>query len=191
MKPMKIQRVNVRIKKLHKDAVIPKYAKVGDAGFDLYATEDVIIEPGEPVIIPTGLAFGLPEGYEIQVRPRSGVSSKSKLRVANSPGTVDYGYRGEVGVIVDNISNMVYEYEEEDDWSYARIITETSSWVDTLDGEQELEDYQYPVGTIKIRKGDRIAQGVLAEVPMARFEEVDELDETERGADGFGSSGVQ
>lgn len=180
----------VLVKKMHEDAVIPKYAKAGDAGFDLVAVEDVIIMPGDTKIVKTGLAFAIPEGYEIQIRPRSGVSAKTTIRVANAPGTIDSGYRGEVGVIVDNVANMVYEYEDGDDWSYARIISETSSWVDTIDDKQELLVHQYPVGTIKIRKGDRIAQGVLAEVPTAIFEEVAELGDTERGEGGFGSSGV-
>lgn len=79
----------VKIKQLHADAVIPKYARAFDAGFDLVAVEDVIILPGETAKIPTGLAFALPDGYELQVRPRSGISAKSKLRISNAPGTVD------------------------------------------------------------------------------------------------------
>lgn len=168
---MKIQRANVRVKKLHPDAVIPKYARMGDAGFDLCAVEDVIIAPGQTVVVKTGLAFGLPEGYELQVRPRSGVSTKSMLRIVL--GTVDYGYRGEVGVIVDNVARHTYN-------SVSR----------TIDGRGVI-DRNIEGNSIVIRKGDRIAQGVLTEVPMARFEEVDELDETERGARGFGSTGVK
>jgi len=91
----------MKVKKMHPDAVIPKYAQQGDSGFDLVAVEDVIIEPGETKLIKTGLAFDIPEGFEIQVRPRSGITLKTKLRV--QLGTVDAGYKGEVGVIVDNI----------------------------------------------------------------------------------------
>ncbi|MFJ8266792.1 dUTP diphosphatase [Peribacillus asahii] len=94
--------MNVKIKKISEHAVIPKYAKQGDSGFDLVAIEDVVIEPGETKKIPTGLAFEIPQGYELQVRPRSGITSKTKLRV--QLGTVDAGYRGEVSVIVDNIA---------------------------------------------------------------------------------------
>src|SRR5690606_10358288 len=90
----------VKVKRLHPDAVIPTKAHAADAGFDLVAVEDAVIEPGETVLIKTGLAFELPEGFEMQIRPRSGVTLKTKLRV--QLGTVDSNYRGEVGVIVDN-----------------------------------------------------------------------------------------
>src|SRR5574342_1134669 len=94
--------LNVKIKRLNEAAVIPKYAREGDAGFDLIATQDVIIEPGATTLVPTGLAFELPPGYEMRIRPRSGVTFKTKLRV--QLGTIDSGFRGEVHVIVDNIS---------------------------------------------------------------------------------------
>src|SRR5699024_5645455 len=92
--------VRVGFKRLSSDAVIPTKAHASDSGFDLYASEDVIIEPGETVIVPTGIAIELPPGYEAQVRPRSGVTAKTKLRV--QLGTIDNGYTGEIGVIVDN-----------------------------------------------------------------------------------------
>src|SRR5690625_4442372 len=98
--------MNLSVKKLHPDAVIPKYAKKGDSGFDLVAVEDMVIEPGETKLIKTGLAFEIPEGYEIQVRPRSGITLKTKLRV--QLGTIDSNYRGEVGVIVDNITPKIF-----------------------------------------------------------------------------------
>ena len=82
---------------------VPVYAKQGDSGKDVRAKQDYIIRPGETAIVGTGLYLGIPEYAEIQVRPRSGLSSKTKLRVANSPGTVDSNYREELGVIVDNI----------------------------------------------------------------------------------------
>lgn len=91
--------LRVKIKRL-KDVELPKYAKPGDSGFDLVAAEDIIIWPGETKVVPTGLAFEIPPGYELQVRPRSGISRNTKLRVIL--GTVDSGFRGEVGVIVDN-----------------------------------------------------------------------------------------
>lgn len=181
----------VLVKRLHEDAVLPKYAREGDAGFDLYATEDVTIEPGQTMTIPTGLAFAIPKGYELQVRPRSGVSAKSKLRVANSPGTIDSGYRGEVGVIVDNVANLQWEYLDENYYGARSVEIKTTTLRDMIDGDWEGSDFDTPEGTIFIRKGDRIAQAVITEVPAVVFEEVTELDETERGAGGFGSTGVR
>ena len=171
-----MNRVDVKVKKLHPDAVIPKYSHVFDSGFDLVSVEDVIVEPGQTVKVPTGLAFAIPPGYELQIRPRSGISSKTKLRVSNAPGTVDAGYRGEVAVLVDNIYP---------DTGWNDVL------VNTLDGKQVKAGGIHWEGTYLIRKGDRIAQGVIAPVYQARFEEEDELDETGRGAGGFGSSGVR
>ncbi|EJR42183.1 dUTP diphosphatase [Bacillus cereus group sp. MYBK245-2] len=91
--------LQVKIKRV-KDVELPKYAKPGDSGFDLVAAEDTIIWPGETKVVPTGLCFEIPPGFELQVRPRSGISRNTKLRVIL--GTVDSGFRGEVGVIVDN-----------------------------------------------------------------------------------------
>lgn len=82
---------------------LPEYAKPGDSGMDIRANQTMIIQPGQTVIVPTGIYLGIPAGYEVQVRPRSGLSAKTKLRIANTPGTVDEQYTGEVGVIVDNI----------------------------------------------------------------------------------------
>ncbi|MED4586653.1 deoxyuridine 5'-triphosphate nucleotidohydrolase [Brevibacillus choshinensis] len=167
----------VKIKKLHQDAVLPKYAKELDAGFDLVAVEDVIIGPGESAKVSTGLAIALPLGYELQVRPRSGVSAKTKLRISNAPGTIDAGYRGEVCVLVDN----------------TKPRSELPSLPLRIDGTITTTDSRYgerSYGTYLIRKGDHIAQGVLAKVPIAQFEVVDELDETERGTGGFGSTGT-
>ena len=94
--------MRVKIKKLHEDAVVPKYGTPGAAGFDLVAVEDTYIKPGETKLVKTGFAIAVPEGYEMQVRPRSGLSLKTSLRVANSPGTVDSDFRGEVCVIAHN-----------------------------------------------------------------------------------------
>ncbi|MEC0370017.1 dUTP diphosphatase [Paenibacillus chibensis] len=162
--------MNVKIKRLHPAAVIPQYAKPGDSGFDLVAVEDVIIAPGETVLVPTGLAFEIPEGCELQVRPRSGISLRTKLRVANSPGTVDAGFRGEVAVIVDNISKPHRKF----------FLRHPQHW--NISAKRE--------GTCIIRAGDRIAQAVITPVVHATFEVADELTETERGAGGFGSTGV-
>lgn len=142
--------MKVKTKKLHPDAVVPKYATPGAAGFDFVAIETVTIKAGETRLIKTGLSFAIPIGYEIQVRPRSGLSLKTKLRVSNSPGTVDSDYRGEVCVIIENTGDS----------------------------------------DVLIQAGDRVAQGVLCPVYQAEFDVVDELDETERGINGMGSTGM-
>lgn len=98
--------MNINVKKLHEDAVIPTYATAGSAGFDLYALEATVVDPGETTLIRTGLAFGIPEGYEVQIRPRSGLSLKTKLRVVNAPGTVDQDYIDEVKVIMENTRDI-------------------------------------------------------------------------------------
>jgi len=169
-------KLRVKIKRV-KDVELPKYAREFDAGFDLVAAEDVTIEPGETKVIPTGLAFEIPPGYEMQIRPRSGMSRKTKLRVVL--GTIDSGYRGEVGVIVDNVSTVEYASKPR----YATGI---------LVGDNDFnitKPINYEV--IKINKGDRIAQGVIAPVETAHFVEVDELSDSERGAGGFGSTGTK
>ena len=97
--------MNIKVKKLYKDVVLPEYKTSGAAAFDFESMIDIIINPNETRIIPTGLAFEIPDGYELQVRPRSGLSAKTKLRVSNSPGTIDSDYRGEVCIILDNISS--------------------------------------------------------------------------------------
>lgn len=168
--------VPVKIKRLHPDAVIPQYEHEGDAGFDLVAMEDVIIAPGETKLIRTGLAVELPPGYELQVRPRSGISLRTKLRVVL--GTVDVGYRGEIGVIVDNIA-------EDPCGNESQYLT----YIDGLDYRTDGE--MYPNDTYLIRKGDRIAQGVITPVATAEFIEVDELSDTTRCEGGFGSTGVK
>lgn len=141
--------MKVKIKKLHQDAIVPKYATKGSAGFDFYALEDVFINSNETVLVKTGLSFEVPIGYELQIRPRSGLSLKTPLRVANAPGTVDSDYRGEVCVIISNNS----------------------------------------FGTQVIKKGDRVAQGVICPIIQAELEEVNELSDTDRGSGGFGSTG--
>ncbi len=170
-------KLRVKIKRLNKGVKLPEYAKSGDAGFDLVAAEDTIINPGETKVIPTGLAFEIPPGYEMQVRPRSGMSRKTKLRVVL--GTVDSGYRGEVGVIADNAS--IIEYASQPRLA-AGVSVEDNDFNITKATKYEV---------IKIKKGDRIAQGVIAPVETAHFVEVGELSESERGTGGFGSTGVR
>ncbi|NLN04309.1 MAG: dUTP diphosphatase [Clostridiaceae bacterium] len=100
------EKVEVYVERCRDDVILPTYANKYDAGMDIRSCEDIVIKPNETVIVPTGLKFAIPEGYEIQVRPRSGLSYKTPLRISNSPGTIDAGYRDEVGIIVTNISQI-------------------------------------------------------------------------------------
>lgn len=165
--------MRIRIKKVRDDIPTPGYAYKGDAGYDLIAGEDVIIPPGYTVKIPTGLAFEIQEGYEMTVRPRSGVTAKTPLRVAI--GTIDASFRGEVNVICENTSK--------DDWSNMARLIDNSYAQETVD--------KHPPGTYLIRKGSRIAQAVISPVVQAQFSVVDELGETDRGEGGFGHTGVK
>lgn len=104
--------VEVKIVKLNPDAIIPTYAHATDAGADISAVEETKIEPGETKIVKTGIAVAIPAGYEIQIRPRSGLSVKTKLRIPNAPGTIDTEYRGEIGVPICNTGDVPYVIEK-------------------------------------------------------------------------------
>ena len=176
------QSISVGFKRLSDEAIIPTKAHPTDSGFDLYASEDVIIEPGETVIVPTGIAVELPKGFEAQVRPRSGVTSKTKLRV--QLGTIDNGFRGEIGVIVDNIS-LKYSMEHPD------IREAHNDYLRLVDGSSIRTSRRFVKGSYIIRKGDRIAQLVVQALPEVTAVEIDGFtEESERGEGGFGSSGV-
>ncbi len=140
----------LRFKKVHPEAVLPAYAHASDAGMDVRSVEDVVIPAGGRALVHTGLVMLLPPGYEAQVRPRSGLALKHGITVLNTPGTIDSGYRGEVGVILANFGGEGFS----------------------------------------VAKGDKIAQIVVAPVTQAAIEEAYEIDETDRGAGGFGSTGV-
>ena len=168
----------VKVKRLHPDAIIPKKAHKNDAGFDLAAVEDVLVYPGDTVLVKTGLAFELPPGYEMQIRPRSGVTLKTELRV--QLGTVDANYRGEVGVIVDN----AYAFPPGTFKIFGNSYSIDGSVIADLYCKNKHKSYL-------IRKGDRIAQAVIQRLPSAEMIEVDELGGSERGAGGFGSTGVK
>lgn len=161
--------VPVALEKCHPDAKKPEYAKAGDAGMDIYAIEDTVIKPGETKIVRTGLKCALPLGYEFEVRPRSGLSVKTPLRIANAPGTIDSGYRDEIGVIVTNIEPPIKD-----------IVLDEKGMGSILYGQ-----------SYTITKGMRFAQLVLKEVPSCTFYEVSDVKEIgfDR-AGGFGSSGV-
>lgn len=142
----------VEVKIVLEDGVeAPFYATVGSAGMDIRANikEPIILKPLERRLIPSGIKMAIPEGYEVQVRPRSGLALKHGISIVNAPGTVDADYRGDIGVILINLSN---------------------------------EDYT-------IQPQERIAQLVLNEVTQMSLQKVTSLDETERGAGGFGHTG--
>lgn len=136
-------------KRIHPDAVLPAYAHPSDAGMDVRSVEELVIPAGKRALVHTGLVVLLPPLYEAQVRPRSGLALKFGVTVLNTPGTIDSGYRGEIGVILANFGD-------------ADFI---------------------------VKKGDKIAQLIIAPVTQPEVCEVSEIDETDRGAGGFGSTG--
>ena|SRR5690554_6894501 len=176
--------IKVGFKRLNDNAIIPTKAYPTDSGFDLYASKDVIIRPGETTVVPTGIAVELPPGYEATVRPRSGITAKTKLRV--QLGTIDNEYRGEIGVIVDNISEETFNLGNSSVNYLAKLIDGKRGRADVINGGIPC-DYN----TYLIRKGDRIAQLVIQPIPNVEAYEVEgELKTTERGESGFGSTGV-
>jgi len=106
--------MNLKIKKLRSDAIIPTRGSQKASGLDLYAVQDYAILSGQTVKVETGIAFGIPEGYEIQVRPRSGLSLKTGLRITNAPGTVDQDYLGDCSVLLQNTGNETYQIKRGD-----------------------------------------------------------------------------
>ena len=142
--------VEVLVRRLDPDLPLPAYAHPGDAGADLVTTQDVVLEPGQRAMVPTGVAIALPAGYAAFVHPRSGLAHKLGVGVVNAPGTVDAGYRGEIKVLLVN-------HDRSD--------------------------------TVRLRRGDRIAQLVVQRVERARFHEVELLPGSARGEGGHGSTG--
>ena len=143
----------ILIKRLSKQVLLPKYETVGSSGMDLAASNEFLIkiEPGKTAIVPTGISLAIPKGFEVQIRPRSGLAAKKSISVLNTPGTIDADYRGEIKVILINLGKAVFEVE----------------------------------------KGLRIAQMVVSPVIQVKLEEVENLNETERGKGGFGSTGTR
>lgn len=165
------QQVPIPISLCRPGAVLPRLVHEGDAGMDVCAAETCILQPGETRAIPLGFKVALPQGYELQVRARSGISLKTRLRLPNGVGTIDAGYRGEMAVLMHNSSQL-----GDPNWS-DEILT--------------LQDARNRAGVYRIEAGERIAQLVLARVPVARWEVVESVDELgqDRGG-GFGHSGV-
>ena len=142
--------MTVKFRRIDPAATLPSYAHPGDAGMDIRSIEELSIAPGARSLVRTGLVMMLPPGYEAQVRPRSGLALKNGVTVLNTPGTIDEGYRGEVGVILANFGSEPF----------------------------------------KVEKGSKIAQIVVAPCTRVEIEETAEVDSTERGEGGFGSTGV-
>ena len=154
---MKAERIKVKVKRVRgnqdKDIPLPRYMTDRSSGVDLFAavSGEVTLEPGERKLIPTGIALSLPEGYEGQVRPRSGLALRNGVTLLNTPGTIDADYRGEIGVLLINLGSEPF----------------------------------------RVKRGDRIAQLVIAPVCQAVLEWTEELDATQRNAGGFGHTGLQ
>lgn len=165
--------IQVPIELTSEGAKIPQYANLGDGAVDLYAPEDFTIGPGETKIIPCDIRVALPYGYAFLIHPRSGLSAKTKLRVANSVGLVDSQYKGVIGVILENVEPRIKDISYEFDDKGRPVIT-------------SIEHGQ----SYSISKGERFAQMRLVEVPSASFFQVDSVDGIgdDRGG-GFGSSG--
>lgn len=144
-----MSQLEIPLKKLRPDAVVPQYQHPGDAGFDLCVCESVTIDAGGVAILPTGLAVAIPAGFELQIRLRSSVALHTPLILPNAPATVDSGYRGELGIIVRNLG----------------------------------------LSAFTVKKGERIAQGVVARVYEAKFCETGNLPPSARGCGGYGSTG--
>ena len=142
--------MQLKVKRLNPAAILPSYARAGDAGLDLFAVKALSIAPGASALVPTGIAIELPPGTEGQVRPRSGLALKHAITVLNTPGTVDEGYRGEVGVILINHGQRMFAVEA----------------------------------------GMKIAQLVVTPRIQVEVAEVAALQDSERGAGGFGSTGT-
>lgn len=148
--------MTIGFKRIHPDAQLPVRKHSGDVGMDVSAVEDVQLQEGKPTIVHTGLVAEIPDGYEIQVRPRSGLATKG-VTVWNSPGSIDSGYRGEIGVIL--------------------------CYITPFNDETKIRYFD-------IKKGDRIAQLVVAPVTQCETVEVTDVSTTDRGTGGFGSTGA-
>ena len=149
-----MDKIELKIKKPDNyDLPVPGYETEGSSGMDIRAwtDEDIILNPGDIKLIPTGISISIPLGYEAQIRPRSGLALKHGIGMVNSPGTIDSDYRGDIGIILTNFGREPFT----------------------------------------VRRGDRIAQMVIARICHARVLEVDDLDSTVRGDGGFGHSGIE
>lgn len=147
-----LDRIDIRIKPSCDSVALPRYEHPGDGAIDLRSTIDISLEPFERATIPCGFSIAIPDGFAGLVLPRSGLASEHGISIVNSPGLIDSGYRGEIGVVLINLD---------------------------------------PKDDFDIHIGDRIAQMMVIAIPKIELIEADELDPTDRGSDGFGSSGVE
>lgn len=172
--------INISVELCHPDAKMPTYANPGDSGMDVYAVEDTTIAPGETKLIHTGIKMAIPLGYEIQVRPKSGRALKTKLRVANTPGTIDSGYRDEICVIIDNIEPPVTDVAGD-------YIGDGSSGPITFKVGSVATGREFTIG-----KGEKFCQFVLCEVPKAVLHQVESVGSIANDGrnGGFGSTSL-
>lgn len=140
----------IKFRKLNAQAILPNYQSAGASGFDFHSVEDVTLRKGEIVLVSTGLAVEIPQGFELQVRARSGLAAKHGIFLVNGVGTIDADYRGEIKIIMSTCKDE----------------------------------------PVRLKAGDRIAQGVLGAVIQAEISETTNLSETQRGTGGFGSTGI-
>ena len=172
--------VPVAIELCHPDAKIPQYAHISDSGMDVYALDDITVHPGETVLVPTGIKVALPVGFELQVRPKSGRALKTKLRVANTPGTIDQAYRDEIKVIIENVEPPIRDIT-------TNTIIDENGFVDHM----EITSIEYG-RDFTICKGEKFCQLVLCEVPKVAFYRVDSVQEIgDNRNGGFGSTGLK
>lgn len=143
--------INIKVQKTREDAIIPEYAHEEDAGMDVYSTKDYLLLPKHRTLIGTGLKIEIPKGYEMQIRPKSGLALREGITVLNTPGTIDSSYTGEAGIILINHSSKPY----------------------------------------KIEKGQKIAQIIFNKIERVKFVETDKIKTTNRGNNGFGSTGLK
>ena len=160
--------IEIPVEFIGENIQFPNYSTLGAAGADVYAIEDVTIEPGQTKIVKTGLKMEIPYGYAVLVQMRSGLAAKTKLRLANSLGLIDSDYRGEIGVILENTEPNIKDFKYDNNGNVIGILYGQS---------------------YTISKGDRIAQLRLVEVPRMKFVKTDSINETDRGEGGYGSTG--
>lgn len=167
----------IYVETCRENVILPTYKHEGDAGMDIYSAEEMQINPGETKIVPTGLKMAIPNGYELQVRPRSGISLNTPLRIANTPGTIDSGYRDEIGIIITNTS-----FVESHNINFNNLQ------------QYNISEKGNKNGSYKILKNDRIAQIVLCKHEIIEFVPVKSGSVqnlgTNRGG-GFGHSGTR
>lgn len=193
--------MNIKVEICTEDVELPFYANDGDAGMDIRSAVDIIIAPQQTVIIPTGLKMAIPKGYELQVRARSGLSLNTPLRISNGIGTIDSGYRNEIGVIMTNTSTKIMSASGDvynDDYNYSKNSDDS---IDAVNSKENYVDYKknYTIdsknnkqGSYSIKKGDRIAQIVLNRIPTIEFEKVKNVKTFGKDRNGgFGSTGTK